>query len=346
MSGGSDCGASSDASALDDRVNELMVGVGMQSDDMRIRVRSLISLAVDMADPETRVAFGEFVGSCTRQTKRRREAIDLTLSPAAGGADDQRSETAIAMLRGRVPKFPIIMVDGSIAGMEEIMTAWTAAADVNERFDTPFKLTRGGPLLTITRETSKLQRHSAVLREVDPAADVFTFFRLHYRRAGDAPEVWQLYPFSVHIAFAKLVAWYIKQEELHRQMPRFVRNLVVGDLGLECIFTHQNGARRLAFSMTRPSPTPDRMLISGWARLTFKDHAMGRRIFAEYEFPVVQILDKQEEGPAECPICMETVDLDLEFSGCGHRIHDGCMAALHPKVCYLCRTKFVVPGDD
>lgn len=344
MSGG--CASSAtDASAIDKCVADLIVGVGMQSEDMSVRVRSLISLAVDMADPETRVAFGEFVGSCARQTKRRREEIDLTLSPEAESSRDRRHETAVAILRGRIPKFPIVMVDGSVAGLEEIMTVWMADDAVTARVDTPFRMTRETAMVTIEMKTSRIQRHLAFLREVDSAIDVSTFFRLHYRRHHDPQEAWHLYPYSVHIAFAKLVSWYIKQEAMNGPMVRFDRNIVAQDIGLQCIFTHNLGTRRIAFNMTRPSPTPDNMNVYGWARLTFKDHAMGRRLFSGVRFPPVQVMDKPQEDP-ECPICMETIALDLEFSGCGHRIHDGCMAALRPTVCYLCRTPFFIPGDD
>ena len=83
----------------------------------------------------------------------------------------------------------------------------------------------------------------------------------------------------------------------------------------------------------------------GEARLTFVDHIMAKRIFKRFLFPAVQAHDKAIILE-ECPICMQMVLLGVEFSGCGHHTHGGCLATWHQKTCPWCREPYSILRAD
>ena len=349
MSGGP-C-ASPSVSSIDESMDQLLIEAGMSGEEQRARVRSLISLAADMADDDGRVAMDTFVGTCTRGLKRQREGsvVDLTGSPAT----DSRWELAIGVMRAniRLPKYPVMMMDQTYLGLEAIMNAWIQHGGAeSDRSDMPFRLVPGGPQLMISQEESKVRRDTRILREIDPSVDMGTFFRLHYRRGGD--DTWQLYPLLVHLAFAKLVCVYLRMDADFGQRGVVMRNISVRGLSVQCEFSHMvvgegmqsRRMRHVRLTMTRHVEGVDHMVACGFARLTFENHIVMRRLFADFIFPTVQIPDKQPDPEQQdCPICLEPVPLDVEFSGCGHRIHDGCLVAMDNRVCYLCRTPFFIP---
>jgi hypothetical protein len=331
-------------------MDQLLQSVGIRDIEQRTRICSLMSAAADMADDDTRAALSEFVGACTRRTKRRRDEVDLTGSPAlssvsaARSDDSERHRTTVMFIRRHVlvPKYPIIMTDGALLATEDVMRAWIAKHSEGQldRFEAPFAMKPGESHITILNDANRVQQMVALLRGIDPAVDTNTFFELHTCEFGS--ETWRRCPLFMHLSFAAVVCHYIARDTSARVRNGYSRKIWVQSIGLMCEFSHRDNKRRVTVSMIREDGSADRYTVVGQARLTFKDHAIMRRVFTDFEFPTVQIPDKAPV-PSECPVCMESVLMDVEFSGCGHALHDGCIAGLRSRICHLCRAPFFIP---
>jgi len=335
--------------SIDQRVDALLTAVGIRDEERRMRVRSILSAAIGLADDDGRNALSEFVGSCSRRVKRRRgEVVDLTSSPSP---TDHRWDTALSLLRAnfRVPAYPVLMTDQSYFGLEEIMNAWLRHNDVSERFEDPFRMVAGGPLHTISQDFGQVDRNASVLQALGDI-DSGLFFELHVRSNNDSVTAWRSLGALMHLAFAKVVVNYMKRDTDNFLVAGvYVKNLLFAGHGIQVSISHRQhrGERKrvIALQMVRRvGALPGEIVVAGSARLTFKNYVVGRRVLPNFIFPTVPVHERPQEE-SDCPICLTPVTLDVMFSGCGHRIHDACLAAMHIQVCYLCRAPFFVPGD-
>ena len=229
----------------------------------------------------------------------------------------------------------MMMKDGSSLPLETVMRAWRyVEGNDGLRFDRPFRLAPNGRLLEPCRDEWRLTSFYTSCRE--RGYDMFPFFRVMHKKPDS--EQWILCSLTTHYAIASFISHFDKPDAARRATIMIKLGDTILVVQFACL---RNGVRTITLEMIANSPPHPHVAE---ARIMFVDFVAFRRLGMKYLFPTVSV--KPRDEPESCPICLETVPLDVEFSGCGHRLHDACLARLDPLVCCMCRTPFFVPGAE
>ena len=227
----------------------------------------------------------------------------------------------------------MLMADGTSVPLNAVMKAWRCIENNSgHHFDRPFRLQPGGELVQPCRDPLQLSMFYRSNRA--RGADMFPFFRVMYKM--DNSDKWVLASLTVHFILAALMSHYDRPETPSRAVV--VASLDVGAVAIQ-FKRRADSSRVIAFEMVART---DPRLHLGNARIQFLDHAILRSLDMNYVFPTIDVSPREEP----CPICMQNVPLNVEFSGCGHRIHDECLTKMNPQVCYMCRTPFYIAGVE